>query len=604
MGAICCKTGNNFESKSSKYIAACQRLTEDFFREKKPKEADARVFFASMKMAVRSLLCCQPDEAQEFMIRAYSNNTELSAAFDSFSSKKGGKPPHASMNRARVMSIWMKYDEDNSGDLVYSELKKLVKGMNFPDSLSKKILSRVKDTNKCVTYPQFEKGYMEATTFKELGFVFDELAHHRTEMNRATFMHFLRNTQGENVDDASVEELMLSLGSADGREIDKTEFLEFLSSPEHNSFIKKEKLFNVYQDMTRPICDYFINSSHNTYLTGDQLASKSSTDMYRKALLEGCRCVELDCWNGSKDEPVVYHGHTRTSKILFSDCIKAIKDTAFQNSPFPVILSLEVHTNLTQQDRMADIMVEIFGELLLKPAWGSGEPPTYSFSPEQLKNKILVKTKRGNFASEPGVDKDEDDEDDDVVTPSVSVNEDYKKAKEERKKDEKVDISEKLSAAVCIESTGYKGVDDLSYLSTRQPYNCSSLSEGKAKKLYQQNFEAFVKINQKCLSRIYPAGIRFDSSNYNPQIYWNCGCQIVALNWQSTKTFEWRFNRSFFLDNGNCGYLLKPEELCAPNTGVPKSSDKRSIFVPSFRDSASRKPSIILILSTLRVLVY
>ncbi|EPY18840.1 1-phosphatidylinositol-4,5-bisphosphate phosphodiesterase [Strigomonas culicis] len=398
-------------------------------------------------------------------------------------------------------------------------------------------------------------------------------------MNRATFMHFLRNTQGENVDDASVEELMLSLGSADGREIDKTEFLEFLSSPEHNSFIKKEKLFNVYQDMTRPICDYFINSSHNTYLTGDQLASKSSTDMYRKALLEGCRCVELDCWNGSKDEPVVYHGHTRTSKILFSDCIKAIKDTAFQNSPFPVILSLEVHTNLTQQDRMADIMVEIFGELLLKPAWGSGEPPTYSFSPEQLKNKILVKTKRGNFASEPGVDKDEDDEDDDVVTPSVSVNEDYKKAKEERKKDEKVDISEKLSAAVCIESTGYKGVDDLSYLSTRQPYNCSSLSEGKAKKLYQQNFEAFVKINQKCLSRIYPAGIRFDSSNYNPQIYWNCGCQIVALNWQSTKTFEWRFNRSFFLDNGNCGYLLKPEELCAPNTGVPKSSDKRSIFV-------------------------
>ena len=38
---------------------------------------------------------------------------------------------------------------------------------------------------------------------------------------------------------------------------------------------------------------------------------------------------------------------------------------------------------------------------------------------------------------------------------------------------------------------------------------------------------------ERQLVRTYPKGVRFDSSNYNPLPMWNCGMQMVALNYQS-----------------------------------------------------------------------
>lgn len=57
---------------------------------------------------------------------------------------------------------------------------------------------------------------------------------------------------------------------------DLNQFLQYITSEEGNAVVQLGE-----QDLTYPISNYFINSSHNTYLTGNQLYSESSTDPYK-----------------------------------------------------------------------------------------------------------------------------------------------------------------------------------------------------------------------------------------------------------------------------------------------------------------------------------
>ncbi|CAH8508817.1 unnamed protein product [Schistosoma intercalatum] len=96
-------------------------------------------------------------------------------------------------------------------------------------------------------------------------------------------------------------------------------FYRYLMSDD-NACVFLDKL-DIYQDMDQPLSHYYINSSHNTYLIGRQFGGKSSVEMYRQVLLAGCRCIELDCWDGRGEdqEPIITHGKAMCTDILFKN---------------------------------------------------------------------------------------------------------------------------------------------------------------------------------------------------------------------------------------------------------------------------------------------
>uniref|UniRef100_A0A3P9NJ02 Phosphoinositide phospholipase C n=1 Tax=Poecilia reticulata TaxID=8081 RepID=A0A3P9NJ02_POERE len=194
-------------------------------------------------------------------------------------------------------------------------------------------------------------------------------------------------------------------------------FTNYMRSPAGDIFNPEH--YNVNQDMTQPLCNYFIASSHNTYLMGDQLMSQSRVDMYAWVLQAGCRCVEVDCWDGQDGEPIVHHGYTLTSKILFKDVIETINKYAFIKTDYPVILSIENHCSVPQQKKMAQYLVEILGDKLDVSSVKAGESGRLP-SPESLRGKILVKGKKlppnidedaeeGDVSDEDSADEMEDD---------------------------------------------------------------------------------------------------------------------------------------------------------------------------------------------------
>ena len=100
--------------------------------------------------------------------------------------------------------------------------------------------------------------------------------------------------------------------------------------------------------------------------------------------------IAVDIYDGDR-EPVIFHGKTLTTKVALRQVCQAIAKYAFVASPYPVIISAEIHCSLPQQDMMADIMKEVFGDVLIC-APINGQPKIEVLpSPEDLRGRVLLK---------------------------------------------------------------------------------------------------------------------------------------------------------------------------------------------------------------------
>ncbi|XP_029995720.1 1-phosphatidylinositol 4,5-bisphosphate phosphodiesterase eta-2a isoform X6 [Sphaeramia orbicularis] len=586
--------------------------------------------------------------------------------------------------RQRTRDQWLKQtfteaDKNSDGSLSISEVLQLLHklNVNLPRQKVKQMFKEADtdDNQGTLGFEEFCSFYKMMSTRRDLYLLMLTYSNHKDHLDTDDLARFLETEQKMtkftkdhcleiiNKFEPCTENQKQEVLGIDG-------FTNYMRSPAGDIFNPEH--YNVVQDMNQPLCNYFIASSHNTYLMGDQLMSQSRVDMYAWVLQAGCRCVEVDCWDGQDGEPIVHHGYTLTSKILFKDVIETINKYAFVKNDYPVILSIENHCSVPQQKKMAQYLIEILGDKLdlsnIK-ADESGRLP----SPETLKGKILVKGKKlpsnidenaeeGDVSDEDSADEMEDDcklmNGDWKTSANRKQVENMAKRKldnlmkeskiRDREDPDSFTIAALPPAAKSSDKTGSKGKGDdgtdtaddthpsgnkrssRSFIgsfskrkkkatklkktssfedtdtdqestssSSRAPlhhskkkktmklsralsdlvkYTCSvglydidaqancswqvsSLSETKAHQVMQQKATAFIQFNQRQLSRIYPSSYRVDSSNFNPQPFWNAGCQLVALNYQSEGRVL-QLNRAKFYSNGNCGYILKPACMC------------------------------------------
>ncbi|KAK0659565.1 1-phosphatidylinositol 4 [Lasiodiplodia hormozganensis] len=368
--------------------------------------------------------------------------------------------------------------------------------------------------------------------------------------------------------------------------------------------------------LDQPLNEYFISSSHNTYLLGRQVAGHSSTEAYIVALQKGCRCIEIDCWDGSDGRPIVVHGRTLTTHVLFSDCISVIQKYAFVSSPYPLIISLEVHCNPEQQAAMTEIMKKTFGEqLLLEPLDDSQILP----SPEELKHKILIKVKASEDADDKAGTSDAPSSrsrtrsfsspfskpisiDNSPIpdspllssppsispperatpfwqTPRTSVTSAgaslHSSAEDsdsppatfaDKKRKKKTSKIVKVLGDLGVYTRGIKYSDFRSaeartynhiYSFAERTFDNLCNKESASKLLLEEH-------NLHHLMRVYPSGYRINSSNFDPIKFWRRGVQMAALNWQTYDLGQQINDAMFAAGHDRTGYVLKPQELREP----------------------------------------
>ncbi|KAL2265091.1 hypothetical protein VTJ83DRAFT_6191 [Remersonia thermophila] len=336
-------------------------------------------------------------------------------------------------------------------------------------------------------------------------------------------------------------------------------------------------------DRSHPLAEYFISSSHNTYLLAHQLYGASSAAAYETTLKAGARCIEIDAWDNPDDrsEPKVTHGYTLVSNIPFRAVCETVRDAVDREAaealahgyvPGPVLVSLENHCDQEGQLRLVHIMKEVWGDRLVsEPVRRRGHEEQEGGSPVRLADlgsKIAVI-----------VEYHLPDEADDSSTSDSSSDseEEEKKARREYKAKKKV-----APPSIIIPELAELGV----YAQSVKPRDASWYTEGKVKNGPEENHlinvsetglashlaehrSAIARHNARHLMRVYPKGTRISSKNLSPVPFWAVGAQICALNWQ-TFGGSMQINDAMFA--GTAGYVLKPASLRAD--AVPSRSRK------------------------------
>ncbi|EOA87254.1 hypothetical protein ACJQWK_10227 [Exserohilum turcicum] len=358
-------------------------------------------------------------------------------------------------------------------------------------------------------------------------------------------------------------------------------------------------------DRNHPLPEYFISSSHNTYLMAHQLYGESHAEAYEIALHTGSRCVEIDAWDNdeNKDEPKVTHGYTLVSNIPFRQVCETIRDvvdkeSANEENAAPILISLENHCDAHGQLRLVQIFEEVLGPRLLsqevrdKGKREQNDPSKHEHvTLAELGNKVAVIVEY-HLPNEPETSSSES-----------SSDEEHKQAHDayvEKKKTANAGVIIPELASLGVYAQSVKPVNNSWFegeLENAPHHQLINVSETGLQSHLPTHSAKIARHNAHHLMRVYPKGTRISSKNLAPVPFWSIGAQICALNWQTFGGSS-QINEALFA--GSAGYVLKPAALRAGGSGNLSTGRRKKlrlhvagatdIPLPQGRDTNDIKP--------------
>eukprot|EP01061_Rhynchopus_euleeides_P018158 TRINITY_DN30007_c0_g1_i1.p1 TRINITY_DN30007_c0_g1~~TRINITY_DN30007_c0_g1_i1.p1 ORF type:complete len:1058 (+),score=238.73 TRINITY_DN30007_c0_g1_i1:234-3407(+) len=436
-------------------------------------------------------------------------------------------------SRVDIINHWWSVDKDGSGSLDHTELQELMQRLN----------TNISQTHLMEKLKEFDSdGNMQLDFFEFVRFYYalqrrEGITRHIEKVHNKFFeagsggllvdtLKFLQEIQRE-VDFEEVEaqnEIEAWFGKWYTLPVkwEVSDFAKYLCSSRNSWFNPRKKRLHS-SDMTYSMCHYFINSSHNTYLTGHQLHSFASAEMYKSALLTGVRCIEIDAW--VKDgHLVVTHGNTLVRNVPLDDVLRTIRKYAFKKSKYPLIISIENKVKTADmQEEMARQFIKYLGSNNLVCDLDKLRAHDTRFTPEALKGKFLLRSRDSNC----------------------------------------VRSMQKLLAFVSGSIGDADISKELSVLRLPSLNNQVAKEKGLADPVYIK------QLTKKRLIRVYPMGHYVNSENFSPVAIWASGFQMCCMNIQTIDE-HMSINSAMFRQNGSVGYVLKPEYLRGDTPNRPK----------------------------------
>ncbi|KAG5746459.1 hypothetical protein H9Q72_011348 [Fusarium xylarioides] len=354
------------------------------------------------------------------------------------------------------------------------------------------------------------------------------------------------------------------------------------------------------KDLSKPISNYFVNSSHRS-IFNTLSGSGSVSDSIEELLYCGYRFIGLDVRNGttttekqdiqvnephetksegaakainrlfglnrltnlpthiepkttvsqsnplsSQPEPIVSDGVSLIRPCGFREACQVIRKAAFVTTDLPVIINIMVYANPDQQHMMVKIMKEEWRDILVDKPLEGCDPRFRLPALEDLRGRILIRlgTAISPFFENYG-------ESDDVQLD------------ENRHGPGRISMIQPLAELeVYLQQERFQSLYNIS---SKLPAHIYSLPQAKVKELISTSPIDLFQHNQNYFFHVYSNEVEQDFSNLNPLQFWRHGVQIASIDRQQIDD-GMMLNEGMFADES--GWVLKPDSFQSSNKNI------------------------------------